>query len=344
MSHSEQKKSKPFMIHRFLGVCIVLPAMLSIASPAWAQFCQGGAARSTPDHHFSDAGAGMVLHKPTGLIWKRCAEGQTWSGMTCTGEPALYLWSEAFERVAAVNAAEVDSPSFLTVWARMFGSIGGVKPPEPTPGAIQKLGKDDWRLPNINELLSIVETACEGPSVNTSQFPGFPVSAYWSSSPVADIQDAAWAMATTAGLDKPANRWKSKLQVHLVRGGNDFLSFDSGEGAPVLEAPSVPVPWSEQPQQNPALQSSPEARSESPSPAANSENDPADETNLPESIGDLTANWPAGDQFAWKPAHSGNPGVHRAGEIASVPSLEALGIGLLSLLLGGMGMRAARRK
>lgn len=38
---------------------------------------------------------GTVLHKTTGLIWKRCAEGQTWSGSTCSGTAMKYTWDQA---------------------------------------------------------------------------------------------------------------------------------------------------------------------------------------------------------------------------------------------------------
>ena len=34
---------------------------------------------------YVDNGNGTVTHTPTNLMWKRCAEGQTWTGSTCSG-------------------------------------------------------------------------------------------------------------------------------------------------------------------------------------------------------------------------------------------------------------------
>lgn len=347
MLHADQKKSTTFMMYKLRSIFLILSGTIGLASSAWAQFCPHGLARSTPDHVFSDAGAGMVLHKPTGLIWKRCAEGQTWNGTTCTGEPKLYLWSEAFERVEAVNAAVSDSPPYLSLWARMFGSIGGAKIPEPNPGAIQRLGQTDWRLPNINELLSVVETACEGPAVNTRWFPDFRASAYWSSSPVVDSPDAAWAMGTVAGLDLPANRWRAALQVQLVRGGKSHSNFDSRGISPLPGAPLSPRTENTPPQSPRSFERTPEILPEIPKPHANSGNALPEEKKLPETIQDMLLAWPPSDQITQKPARMGDPGDQGdqgAMALVSVPSLETWGLGLLSLLLGGMGMRARRRR
>ena len=38
---------------------------------------------------------GTAYHQKTGLTWKRCAEGQTWNGSTCTGAEAYYSWPQA---------------------------------------------------------------------------------------------------------------------------------------------------------------------------------------------------------------------------------------------------------
>jgi hypothetical protein len=52
-------------------------------------------APTTPTADFIDNGDGTVTHKTTGLIWKRCAEGQTWAGGTCTGSPSKFNWDKA---------------------------------------------------------------------------------------------------------------------------------------------------------------------------------------------------------------------------------------------------------
>lgn len=59
---------------------------------------------------------GTVTDPTTGLTWKRCAVGQTWSRTTCTGTGATYNWTTA--------------KALTSTFA----------------------GQSDWRLPNIREL------------------------------------------------------------------------------------------------------------------------------------------------------------------------------------------------
>lgn len=67
-----------------------------------------------------DNGDGTATNKNTKLTWKRCLEGQTWSGGLCQGQPQDYTWDEA--KKLKSNFA----------------------------------GKTDWRLPTIDELHTIV--------------------------------------------------------------------------------------------------------------------------------------------------------------------------------------------
>lgn len=52
-------------------------------------------AAATPNNVFKIHNDGTVTDKRTRLTWKRCAEGQTWSGSTCTGAAQYYNWDEA---------------------------------------------------------------------------------------------------------------------------------------------------------------------------------------------------------------------------------------------------------
>jgi hypothetical protein len=108
----------------------------------------------TPTERFVLNGDGTVSDRLTGLMWKRCSEGQ--SGDDCGGEQAAtYDWQTALEHVRTLDQAD----GFA--------------------------GRRDWRLPNIQELRSIVEGQCVDPAVNAEVFPATPSDYYWTSSPAA---------------------------------------------------------------------------------------------------------------------------------------------------------------
>jgi len=77
-------------------------------------------------------------------------------------------------------------------------------------------GHDDWRLPNVKELISIVDYGRVGPAIDplfTSQS-----TAYWSSTTYADGTDYAWAVDFGAGFVGFGGKG-SRYYVRPVRGG-----------------------------------------------------------------------------------------------------------------------------
>ena len=86
------------------------------------------------------------------LTWYRCVYGMAWDPVanTCTGAPIKVTWEQALK----------------------------LSPPATTGG---------WRLPNIKELLSIVDYQCFVPPLNGEMFPNAPSAidiGLWSSTPV----------------------------------------------------------------------------------------------------------------------------------------------------------------
>ncbi len=56
-----------------------------------------------------------------------------------------------------------------------------------------------WRLPSIEELLTLVDTTRSSPAIDDSWFPDTPVAAYWSSTPSASSTNDAWALVLDYG-------------------------------------------------------------------------------------------------------------------------------------------------
>jgi len=104
---------------------------------------------STPTERFADNGDGTVTDTQSGLMWMRCALGQTWTGSTCTGEPRALSWGSAQDAARSLNTA------------------GGYA------------SHADWRMPHIPELAMIVERQCENPRVNLTLFPDTPSTWFW---------------------------------------------------------------------------------------------------------------------------------------------------------------------
>lgn len=85
------------------------------------------------------------------------------------------------------------------------------------------MGDGQWRLPNIKELSSIVETACVSPSINTNIFPNTQSGYYWSSSPSTYTGGGfAWIVDFSHGHARPnyMGNYKGNYEFfRLVRGG-----------------------------------------------------------------------------------------------------------------------------
>jgi hypothetical protein len=143
-----------------------------------AQTCRDDIPATAPDSRFQANGDGTVTDVTTGLIWKQCAEGLSGAGCT-TGSARTFTWQAALQHAA-------DNPT--------------------------------WRLPNKNELASLVERRCFNPAINATVFPNTPSSWFWSSSPYADGSYYAWYVNFYYGHVGSYYR-SSQGYVRLVRGG-----------------------------------------------------------------------------------------------------------------------------
>ncbi len=152
----------------------------------------------TPTSAFVLNSDGTATHQLTGLIWDRCALGQTWDSInsTCAGSIAPYTWEQAMQAVQNANNTN-------------------------------HLGHNDWRLPNRNELSSIIEGCGYFPSINRRVFVSFSseIYSYWSSTSRILFPAHAWIVNFQLGDIDYFPKYHG-LGVRLVRGGQASDSFD----------------------------------------------------------------------------------------------------------------------
>jgi len=140
---------------------------------------------------------GTVADTATGLVWDRCPLGLSTTADPCdTGAAATYDWSSA---LAAVQTANTGS----------------------------HLGHRGWRLPNKNELESLVKIDAQNPVIDTSTFPGTPFDRYfWSSTTFVPDPTLAWFVSFAYG-HVDAGYKPDAYYVRLVRGGQPWAPFDA---------------------------------------------------------------------------------------------------------------------
>jgi len=175
-------------INKWSLVTVILLLQPSINAQA-SSLCAGSEntaiTATTPSANFSDNGDGTITHHTTGLIWQRCSLGQSWDGSDCTGSADGFTWADALASAVQNTFA----------------------------------GHNDWRLPNKNELASIVEYRCWNPVINNQQFPNTLGNWFWSSSPYASDSDSAWVVYFSNGLVYYNDKSYDSGYVRLVRAG-----------------------------------------------------------------------------------------------------------------------------
>jgi hypothetical protein len=148
----------------------------------FAQTCRSLTTTSTS--HFTVNSNGTVSDSRTGLMWKKCSEGQ--SGINCDGNATTYTWEKAQELNKGSSFA----------------------------------GYNNWRIPNVKELLSIVEEQCSQPAINLKVFPNTQSSAlyfrFWSSLHDTSDGSMAWLVFFKNGKSNSSYKWVDSY-VRLVR-------------------------------------------------------------------------------------------------------------------------------
>ena len=133
-----------------------------------------------PSKDYQDNNDGTVSHLSSGLMWKRCSEGQTWTGITCMGAETKYSWLQG---------------------KTMFPIFDG---------------KSEWRVPTLNELKSLLDYKMATTSMyNESIFPNMQFKQFWSLTPTASGTSAGYVnFERQVGFDVDKG---SMLSIRLVR-------------------------------------------------------------------------------------------------------------------------------
>jgi hypothetical protein len=168
------------MMKRFaltLGSMVLLTSTTFVMA---AQQCSGGLPSATSTQRFNDHGNGTLTDSRTGLMWKKCLEGQ--EGRSCGGSGSRMSWEDA------ANTAQLS-------------------------GSDRFAGQAGWRLPTLAELRSLVEQGCTAPAANLEVFPHMLAVGLWSS----DQEDPrAWSLDFAKG--KSYKNFKGAgMYVRLVR-------------------------------------------------------------------------------------------------------------------------------
>lgn len=122
---------------------------------------------------------GTVIDHNTGLMWKRCNEGR--GGASCSGSASTYTWQNAINQCESLSFA----------------------------------GHSDWRLPEADELLSLVDYAvAAGASINSSVFPNVVQNNTWTDTDFSDTE--GWAVTFSREFAQPSLNSSSNY-VHCVR-------------------------------------------------------------------------------------------------------------------------------
>ena len=163
---------------------------------------------SNDDYILGDiSGTASAMHWESGLVWKRCSEGQVFDADQCTGTAQATPWD---------TLAAMYLPQPFT-GQENWGISAGLSQ--------NLLHSGGWRMAYKNELQGITTNCGGNPMVNRGVFPDSPPSSFvWSGSPYANYSYDAWIVYFDDGSAGYGHR-SNDLHVRLVRAGQSFANL-----------------------------------------------------------------------------------------------------------------------
>jgi len=159
--------------------------LLALSTVSVAQTCNDRITRVVPNSRYAVVNNETIRDTVTNLMWARCSLGQIYNGLTqeCDGSADAYHWTDALAQAKNSDLAS----------------------------------HTDWRLPNIKELVSLIERACISPSINLTMFPNT-ISKYWSSTPGVGMYGWDYVQMVEFNVGYSGQQsWDDLKHVRLVR-------------------------------------------------------------------------------------------------------------------------------
>jgi hypothetical protein len=159
------------------------------------------------------------------------SSGKSWSVDFLNGETKDDQKDSTALYVRCVRGEELAKPVFKTFptdegeeivydytnelrWTKTFGEEMTWKQALKYCENLEYANEKDWRLPNINELASLVDYSISGPA---SEFPGLILAYFWSSTSYAGYPSQAWTTDMTSGTVKIYNGKTYSARVICVK-------------------------------------------------------------------------------------------------------------------------------
>ena len=162
----------------------------------------------------SYTGLAPIKDNVTGLVW----ETKTDDG-SIHDKDNTYTW---YDSNPLTNGGDAGTPGIGTDTEDFINDLNA---------AIYG-GHDDWRIPTIKELATIVNSEIYNPSINNTFFPNTASSNYWTSTTYAYSNGDAWRMEFGSGVTEGKSK-SNNYYVRAVRAGQSGASntfVDNNDG------------------------------------------------------------------------------------------------------------------